>query len=144
MPHRRIREVIGQRPFPTVEPGTTVRNAALIMKEWKSSAVLVVVRKKLQGILTERDIVFRVVAGGGRPETTPVSAVMTSDVETIEENKPFGHALHRMYEGGFRHLPVIDAKGHPVGLLAAHDALDLDGLQMASELERREDITVIL
>ena len=69
---------------------------------------------------------------------------MTRDVRTIHRDKPFGHALHLMYEGGFRHIPVVDDTGHPVGLLAAHDALDLDGLQMEQELVRREEITVIL
>ena len=44
----------------------------------------------------------------------------------------------------FRHIPVIDEAGHPVGLLAAHDALDMDGLQMEQDLVRREEITVIL
>ncbi len=144
MPNRRISEVIGHRPFPAVQPGTSIRAAAIIMKEWHSSAVLVVNKNALVGILTERDIVFRVVAGSCDPATTTVATIMTSDVETIHQHKPFGHALHRMYEGGFRHLPVVDDQGHPVGLLAAHDALDMDGLQMEQELVRREEITVIL
>ena len=54
---------------------------------------------------------------------------MIRDVRTIHRDKPFGHALHLMYEGGFRHIPVVDDTGHPVGLLAAHDALDLDGFR---------------
>jgi hypothetical protein len=41
-------------------------------------------------------------------------------------------------------LPVVDSRDHPVGLLAAHDALDADGLQMEQELVRREEISVIL
>lgn len=144
MPHRRISEVIANRPFPTASQTTTVREAAIIMKAWHSSAVLVVDDAHLVGILTERDIVFRVVSSNADPAKTPVSTVMTSQVTTITADKPFGHALHLMYEGGFRHMPVVDAKGHPVGLLAAHDALDQDGLQMAEDLERREEITVIL
>jgi CBS domain-containing protein len=49
-----------------------------------------------------------------------------------------------MYEGGFRHIPVVDEDGHPLGLIAAHDALDIDGLQLEQDLVRREEITVIL
>ena len=41
MPNRRVSEVIGQRTFPIVAPATTVREAAVIMKEWDSTAVLV-------------------------------------------------------------------------------------------------------
>lgn len=144
MPHRRIVEVIEGRPFPTVHPTTTVRAAALIMREWHASAILVVVNKKLLGILTERDIVFRVVAAQADPATMLVSTVMTADPITIHQDKPFGHALHLMYEGGFRHVPVVDDRGHAVGLLAAQDALDMDALQMEQELVRREEITVIL
>lgn len=144
MPNRRISEVIGQRPFPTVCSATSVRDAAIIMKEWHSSAVLVVDGGVLTGICTERDIVFRVVASACDPKQVLVGTIMTRDVQTISPHKPFGHALHAMYEGGFRHLPVVDHRGCPVGLLAAHDALDADGLQMEQELVRREEITVIL
>lgn len=144
MPNRKVSEVVGQRAFPSV-PGTlTVREAAVVMKEWRSSAILVVESGLLLGILTERDVVFRVVAQGLDPAQVAVGMVMTRDVQTIPPDKPFGHALHLMYEGGFRHLPVVDQAGHPVGLLAAHDALDLDGLCMEQELVRREEITVIL
>jgi len=144
MPNRRISEVIGNRPFPCITSSTPVRDAAIIMKEWHSSAVLVVEEGVLKGICTERDIVFRVVAQACDPTRITVGTIMTADVQTIHHSRPFGHALHLMYEGGFRHLPVVDHNGHPVGLLAAHDALDADGLQMEQELVRREDITVIL
>lgn len=144
MPNRRISEVIGHRPFPSITKSTSIRDAAIIMREWHSSAVLIVKDGLLIGICTERDIVFRVVAQACDPALTQVESIMTCDVQTIQPNKPFGHALHLMYEGGFRHLPVVDSHGHPVGLLAAHDALDVDGLQMEQELVRREEITVIL
>jgi len=114
------------------------------MKEWDSSAVLVMEDGALVGICTERDIVVRAIAAGCIPAMTCVTTIMTSDVQIIHRDKPFGYALHLMYEGGFRHIPVVDDTGHPLGLLAAHDALDLDGLQMEQELVRREEITVIL
>jgi CBS domain-containing protein len=144
MPHRRISEVIGSRPFPTVLPGETILHSSIIMREWKSSAVLVIERGKLLGIMTERDIVFRVVAMGLNPATTAVGTIMTTSVQTIHQDKPFGHALHLMYEGGFRHIPVVDDHETPIGLLAAHDALDIDGLELERDLERREEITVVL
>ena len=144
MPYRPIREVIGQRPFPTVSASSTIRNSSIIMREMKSSAVLVVENGTLLGIVTERDIVFRVVSLGLDPAATSVESIMTTSVQTIHEDKPFGHALHLMYEGGFRHMPVVDDSGTPGGLLAAHDALDIDGLQLGHDLVRREEISVIL
>lgn len=144
MPNRLVSEVIQGRPFPTTGTATTVREAAIIMKEWHSSAILIVHQGQLTGICTERDIVFRAVAIGCDPANTAVSTIMTRNLQTVTPDKPFGHALHLMYEGGFRHIPVVDAAGRPVGLLAAHDALDIDGLQMERDLVRREEITVIL
>lgn len=144
MPSRQISEIIGKRSIPVASTATTVQNAAKIMKKNHSSAVMIVDEGILVGICTERDIVFRVVAENGNPEQTRMDAVMTRKMQTIGPEKPFGHALHLMYEGGFRHVPVVDRAGHPLGLLAAHDALDVDGLQLAQELVRREEITVIL
>lgn len=144
MPYRPVSEVIGQRAVPTAGVATTVRDAAKIMKECHSSALLIVAKGVLAGICTERDIVFGVIAADRDPAHTRVDAIMTRKVQTIAPEKPFGHALHLMYEGGFRHVPVVDAAGHPLGLLAAHDALDTDGLQLEQDLERREEISVIL
>jgi CBS domain-containing protein len=96
------------------------------------------------GIFTERDIVYRVVADSLSATETRLESVMTRNIQTITAGKPFGHALHLMYEGGFRHIPVVDHAGHPIGLLSARDALDVDGLRLEQELERREEIAVIL
>ena len=144
MPNRAIREVLGNRPFPTVAPSSTIRECSYIMKEWKSSAVLVVRDDKLEGIFTERDVVFRCVALNCPLDLIPVSQVMTRAPQTIPLDKPFGHALHLMYEGGFRHMPVVDASGKPVGLLSAQDALMMDGVLLEQELVRREEITLLL
>lgn len=144
MPYRPIREVIGNRPFPSVPPSLTIRECSFIMKEWHSSAVLVIKEDKLLGILTERDIVFRCVALSCPLDDIAVEKVMTTKVHCINQDKPFGHALHLMFEGGFRHMPVVDDAGTPVGLVSAQDALAIDGYQLEQELVRREEITVVL
>ena len=144
MPNRPVSQVIGNRSVPTAGLATKVSDAAKIMKECHSSALVIVEGGVIAGICTERDIVFGAVAVDRDLASTDVGSIMTRNVTTISPDKPFGHALHLMYEGGFRHLPVVDAAGHPLGLLAAHDALDVDGLQLEEELERREEITVIL
>lgn len=64
--------------------------------------------------------------------------------QSVTADHPLGHALHLMYEGGFRHVPVVDAAGRPLGIVAARDALGLEACQFGQELERREEITVIL
>jgi CBS domain-containing protein len=144
MPHRLISEIVGNRPFPAVRPTNTIRECAYIMREWKSSAVLVIEAGKLVGILTERDIVFKAIALGCPLDSVGIASVMTRAPQVIEAHKPFGHALHLMFEGGFRHMPVVDNNGLPIGLLSAQDALAIDGQQLGMDLVRREEITAIL
>lgn len=145
MPQRPVSDVIRDKSFVAVTPKATVREVAHLMKTHHTSAVLVVDRRhQLLGVCTERDLAVRVLAADLPPERTEVSDVMTQDPVTIRSDMPFGHALHRMYEGGFRHVPVVDGVGRPIGLLSARDALDLDALQLEADLIRREEITVIL
>lgn len=145
MSQRPVREVIRNKSFVDVPVSTTVREVAHLMKIHHTSAVLVTdSRHALLGICTERDMVVKVLAADLEPETTIMDVVMTREPVTITPDKPFGHALHYMYEGGFRHVPVVDGLGRPLGLLAARDALDLDALELEADLVRREEITVIL
>lgn len=144
MTARSIRDVIGKRAVPTVKPTATVREAAQVMKRGGSSAVLVVEERRLLGICTERDVVFGVVAEGRAPDHTRVDAVMTPQPRTIGADRPLAHALHLMYEGGFRHVPVVDAAGCPVGMVASVDAIDIDCLELEKDLVRRQEIAAIL
>ena len=84
------------------------------------------------------------IAAGLDPDTTAVGEVMTHNPMTLAEDKPFGHALHMMYENGIRHVAVVDAAKSPVGVVTARDALQLDAIDFGAELVRREEITVIL
>lgn len=145
MPYRLVSEVIDGKQCLTVSARTTVRQAAQLMKAHHVSALMVEgATRMLIGICTERDLVFDVIAGGLDPDETSVSVVMTLDPRTITSDKPFGHALHMMYEGGFRHVPVVDGMGRPIGMLSARDALDSDALNFDADLNRREAITVAL
>lgn len=144
MPNRHIREFIQDKEVVTAPIGSSVRDVAWLMKEKHVTAVLIVKQERLAGICTERDIVLGVVAEDQSPDQTSVGEIMTHHPRTITADRPFGHALHLMYEGGFRHVPVVDKAGHPIGLVSARDALGLDALQFEEELVRREEIAVIL
>ena len=62
----------------------------------------------VDGIISERDLMTKVVAEGRDPGTTRLSDVMTPQPQTITPEKPFGYALLMMYESGFRHVPVVE------------------------------------
>jgi len=143
MPDRPIRTIIeDQRPV-TANSDITVAAAAQLMKHHGIGAILIVDNERLARIFTERDALFRVIAEGRDPKATRVAEVMTSNPRTIDPERPFGHALHLMYEGGFRHVPVVkDAR--PVGMVSARDALGPDLRQFISDLDTRNHIGEIL
>jgi CBS domain-containing protein len=144
MPQRPVSQVIEQQEIVAVGPDATVIEAVRLMKERRIGALMVVQADRLVGILSERDVVFRVVAEERNTQTTRVADVMTANPETILPDKPFAHALHIMYEGGFRHVPVVDANGRAVGMVSARDALELEEHEFEEALKQREHIRVIL
>ena len=86
---------------------------------------------------------FRVVAEGRDPAGTRIAEVMTANPRTITPDRPFGHALHLMYEGGFRHVPVVD-NGRPLGVVSSRDALGPELKQFVADLDTRTHIAEIL
>lgn len=146
MPTRAVIKIIQNRDFLISTPEKSVRAVAIHMKQNGAAATLVVdaADGRLVGICTERDLAFKVLADGLDPLSTPVSAVMTANPQSIDPDKPFGHALHLMFEGGFRHMPVVDPGGRPIGLISSRDALGLEMLHFREELEQRETLAQIL
>ncbi len=143
MPHRLVRTIIEHQNLLTASSETTVSEAAGLMKRNQVGAIIVVERGRLAGIFTERDALFRVTAEGRDPQATRLADVMTRDPQTIAPDKPLGHALHMMYEGRFRHVPVVE-NGKPLGIVSARDALGPELLEFEAELVKREHIREIL
>jgi CBS domain-containing protein len=140
---RPVRSIIEDQKPITASADTTVAAAARLMKEHRIGALLVLQDGRLAGIFTERDALFRVIAEGRDPKKTRIAEVMTANPRTIAPDRPFGHALHLMHEGGFRHVPVVD-NGRPLGVVSARDALGPDLQQFVAELDKRAHIGEIL
>lgn len=141
MPRRMIRDVIAGRSLVTATQEMTVRAACRLMFEKRIGAVLVVDQSAgMIGIFTERDALNKILAAGRDPDTTLLSEVMVGDVRSISADKPLAFALYMMEEGGFRHVPVVDENGRPVGMVSARDALGQDILEVERELKRIEEI----
>jgi CBS domain-containing protein len=139
MSMRPIREVIrDQRPV-TIDKDASVREAAELMAKERVGALLVIEANRLIGIFTERDALFRVLAPGLDPDRTLISQVMTANLITIPPDRPLGHALHMMFEGGFRHVPVVEG-GMAVGIVSARDALGAELVEFEGELRYRDEI----
>jgi CBS domain-containing protein len=134
-----IRDVMERKKLLTAPPDTTVSKAAKLMAKRNVGAVMVVDNRRLIGIFTERDAVFRVIARGLNSQTTRLADVMTMEPKTVAPDKSFGYGLLIMHENGFRHLPVIEG-GKLIGVISARGALDPDLEEFVSESERRKHI----
>jgi CBS domain-containing protein len=108
------------RDLLTVSAGDHLGEAAKRMVARGVGAVLVMEGDKLQGILTERDL-MRAVAGGYSDEAR-VSDWMTRHPETVDADDATDHAASLMIHGGFRHLPVVDGD-RVVGIISIRDLM---------------------
>ncbi|EOX92712.1 CBS / octicosapeptide/Phox/Bemp1 (PB1) domains-containing protein isoform 1 [Theobroma cacao] len=96
---------------PIVSSSDPVYVAAKKMRELRVNSVVVVMGNKIQGILTSKDILMRVVAQNLSPELTLVEKVMTPNPECATIETTILDALHIMHDGKFLHLPVLDKDG---------------------------------
>lgn len=100
-----------------VEPRQSVADALALMRRQRIGSLLVCSGDRLVGIFTERDLLRRVLAAA-KPLTIPVAECMTPDPVVVHPKEPIGAAVRRMEEGGYRHLPVVDDAGKPLGVLS--------------------------
>jgi CBS domain-containing protein len=127
-----LRDLVKDRRFYSVDATRTVLEAARYMMEHNVGAVPVLRNGDLVGILSERDIMNRVVAVGRTPGTTAVSEVMTANPRAVAADESIEECLFIMREFGFRHLPIVDGK-ELKGLVSLRDVL----MHQAGEIERQ-------
>jgi CBS domain-containing protein len=119
----------------TVSSTDTVREAAQRMFAANTGAVLVVEGGRLAAIFTERDLLNRVVVPNLSADSTLVGEVATRDPVTV----PAGTSLLDCYDlvktRRFRHLPVVDDAGRPLGVVSTRDFLHYLAFQLEHEVE---------
>ncbi|HVN00614.1 MAG TPA: CBS domain-containing protein [Caulobacteraceae bacterium] len=107
---RRLSDIVCNQDPLILPQSASVKRACEEMRERRAGSVLVVDDEgQLSGIFTGRDAVCRVVAEGRDPAHTRLKMVMTPDPATISADKTAIDALRRMWDGGFRHLPLVEA-----------------------------------
>ncbi len=104
----------------SVEPDAKLSAAVKLLGERKIGAVLVMNQGRLEGILSERDIVRVLGERGAKVLDEPVSAVMTRKVVSCRESDTVSGIMEMMTLGKFRHLPVVE-DGKVVGLISIGD-----------------------
>ncbi len=105
-------------PPRAIDADGTAADAVEEMRNGNVGCLLVTELGRVVGIFTERDLLTRVLAPG-KPLDTPIRACMTADPVTVAPKDSVRTAVRRMQKGGYRHLPVVDEAGRPVGVLSA-------------------------
>jgi len=117
-----IYDLVKDRRLYSIEAERSVLEAARFMMEHNIGALPVMRDGELVGIVSERDIMNRVVAIGRMPGTTKVSEIMTANPKSISVDESIENSLFLMREFGFRHLPITDGK-QLKGLVSLRDLL---------------------
>ncbi len=103
-----------------VDPEVSIDDAAKLMKKERVGGLLVMQGEKITGVLTERDIVYRVLAEEMDPAVTKVYEVMTKDVVVIKPSLTVREAMKVVTEKRFRHMPVVSG-GQLLGIVSSGD-----------------------
>lgn len=119
------------RDVVSVPPGTTVTEAAKLMKKSNIGSVFVGDKQRPDGIFTERDLARKVVAEGLDPHTTTVADAMTRKLVTVESSEPLSAVFRCLAKGQFRHLPITEG-GRVVGIVSLTDLAKILG-EMAED-----------
>jgi CBS domain-containing protein len=127
-----LRDLVKDRKVYSIDAASTVLEAARFMMEHNIGALPVLRNGELTGIISERDIMNRVVATGRTPGHTAVSEVMTANPRAVSLDETLEDCLFMMHEFGFRHLPIIEGK-ELKGVVSLRDVM----MRQAAELERQ-------
>ena len=122
----------------SVEPDAKLAAAVEVLGERKIGAVLVMSEGRVEGILSERDIVRVLAERGAGVLDEPVSTVMTRKVVSCRESDTVAGIMEMMTLGKFRHLPVVE-EGRVVGLISIGDIVKRRVQEYETEQEALRD-----
>jgi CBS domain-containing protein len=126
------------------EASDSVQVAARTMRDRRVGALVVLRNRRPVGIVTDRDLVLRVLAEGYDATSVRVERFVTCDPITVSLYDGIDTAAERMRRHGVRRLPLVDDRGEAVGIVTADDLLVLLGAEIAAiceGIENRTDAT---
>ncbi len=121
---RPIRSLPSLREPILVERRTSLRAVIERLNQERVGCVLIVDDARLVGVFTERDVLTKLVGTDHDMDRTAVETLMTRDPECLTLDDGIAYALNKMAVGGFRHIPLVDAEGHPAGIVAMRDIVE--------------------
>ena len=136
-------EFKNKAPVVAMRANELVSAAVKTMGEKNIGSVVVVDDDmKVRGIVTERDLVRRVLGAGLDQKTTPLSAIMTGEVRTARPDDQVIDWLRQMSNERFRHLPVLDDSGRLINILSQGDFVSYTWPELLTSLREKASETV--
>jgi CBS domain-containing protein len=129
-----LQEVMTANPT-TIEPGTSIKDAAQKMKSEDVGALPVVEGGRLTGMITDRDIAIRAVAEGKLDAT--VGEIASKDVVSVDPQQSLEEAARLMAQHQIRRLPVCEEDGRLVGIIAQADVAQIGHDELTGEVVQR-------
>lgn len=118
-----VKNIMHSGPLFTISSESTIQEAAIKMTELKIGALIVGTPENLEGIISERDILKKVVGMDLSYENLYVKDIMSTNIVTLEETEEAHFALNLIKEKKFRHLPIINEDGVCTGMLGIRDLM---------------------
>jgi CBS domain-containing protein len=144
MVERTVFQSVPRKHVISIGPGASVREAARVMTRANCGSVLVMEPPDLLlGILTERDLMTRVLARGLDPDVATAREVMTPNPICVAPETPVSDAVVLMLERGFRHLPLVSGN-KILGVFSVRDALPREIGTAFSQAEFNEQVNDVL
>jgi CBS domain-containing protein len=113
---QRINEVMTPNPV-TLPADRSAVDAAKLMRDQDIGDLIVMEQNRVMGIVTDRDIVVRVVAGGQEPAQVKLADICSKELHSVEPTDPEEEAINLMREKAVRRILVMD-DGSPIGIVS--------------------------
>jgi CBS domain-containing protein len=115
-----VRDIMTAEPR-ALAPGASAMEAARVMRDNDIGDVVVLEEERLYGIVTDRDIVIRVLAEQTDPSAVRLADICSRDLTTIAPDASVGEAVRLIREKSIRRLPVVEDDGQVVGIVSLGD-----------------------
>lgn len=129
--------LLNPEPALVLEESEPIRLAIELLQANKQGCVVITNEHDcVVGIFSERDAVIKVMLAELPVNSTPVSEVMTPNPQTAKMTTTVAFALNMMSQGGYRHIPIVDDKNHPVGVITVKNLVDYISHTVTKDLSR--------
>ena len=118
-----IADLITGKDLLVASPSDSVLQIVKILQKENKNCVLIYNKKKLVGIISNRDILLKVTGKYKDLSKVKAETVMTRNPEYVMADAPIAYVVNKMAVGGYRHVPVLQADGTPLSIIIIKDVL---------------------